>query len=255
MKSTELFKEIGSIDQKLIEEAMIFSASENQQFLDSKRISPLFSGKKGRMIAAAALAVMIAAFAFPGEITSLASKINSYLSGIVKTPDDSVDLGAARSLNTGRVQGLDENLCKYYTSFQALEDDLGLDLLEYSEPYRLALGSGPRPISLQYFDYNESASISVSVAYNDAGGRPVYMSYDMDFLTGSDGYLGAFGVVGKETEMEMETFCHPALDIPVALITSSGGGVFACFIYENVRYIVIGGRDVNQVKEFAGQLQ
>lgn len=46
MKSTELFKEIGSIDQKLIEEAMIFSASENQQFLDSKRISPLFPGKK-----------------------------------------------------------------------------------------------------------------------------------------------------------------------------------------------------------------
>ena len=120
-----------------------------------------------------------------------------------------------------------------------MEKDLGLNLLEYSEPYELTMGGKARPILLQYFDYNESASISVPVTITEEDGSSYTFSYEMDFLTGNDGRLGAFGFVG-EVEKELETYTHPNLDIPVALVRQSDGHASACFIYENVRYSILG---------------
>ena len=117
---------------------------------------------------------------------------------------------------------------------------MGLDLLEYSEPYELSLGGNDRPILLQYFDYNESAFISVPVTITNSDGTAYSFSYEMDFLTGNDGRLGSFGFVSddKASNIELESYTHPNLDIPVALIRFSDGGAAACFIYENVRYSI-----------------
>ena len=52
----------------------------------------------------------------------------------------------------------------------------------------------------------------------------------MDFLTGNDGRLGSFGFVSddKASNIELESYTHPNLDIPVALIRFSDGGAAAC---------------------------
>lgn len=209
--------------------------------------------KRGLAFAALFLAVVLALAAPTGSLTSLAGRIRGYLSGIVRTRDDSLDLGFAKALHVGRVQGLDENLCKHYSSFSDLEADLGLDLLEYSGPYSLALGGGPRPILLQYFDYNESAFVSVPVAADRPDGETLYFSYEMDFLTGGDGTLGAFTFDGEG--LELESYTHPALDIPVAIVKTADGSGYACFIYENVRYTVMEVGDVAALKEIVGLLR
>lgn len=78
----------------------------------------------------------------------------------------------------------------------------------------------------------------------------------MDFLTGNDGRLGAFGFVGtEEMEFKMESYTHPNLDIPVALVHLDNGWVCACFIYEDVRYAILGIRDEETLRDIVEKLQ
>lgn len=249
--------EIGKIDEELIEEAM--GGGRDMRLPQHGRsiyrlYRCLLSHKKGITAAAAVLIIVLVTVTWSGGFIALASRISNYISGIVRTPDDVTDLGSASSLNIGRVDGLDETLCKYYTSFQDMEKDLGLNLLEYSEPYELTMGGKARPILLQYFDYNESASISVPVTITEEDGSSYTFSYEMDFLTGNDGRLGAFGFVG-EVEKELETYTHPNLDIPVALVRQSDGHASACFIYENVRYSILGIRNEETLKDIVEKLK
>lgn len=215
----------------------------------------LLSHKKGIMAAAAVLIIVLATVTWSGGFTALASRISNYISGIIWTSDDVMDLGSAGSLNIGRVDGLDEKLCKRYTSFQDMEKDLGLNLLEYSEPYELTLGGNAWPILLQYFDYNESAWISVPVTITEEDGSSYSFSYEMDFLTGNNGRLGSYGFVGEGIEMELETYTHPNLDVPVALVRMSDGHANACFIYENVRYCIHGIRNEETLKDIVEKLK
>jgi len=257
MNPRELFLEIGEIDEELIEEAI--GADRDMRLSQRHRIPyrlhrHFLSHKKGITAAAAVLIIVLVTVTWSGGFTALASRISNYISGIVRTPDDVTDLGSAGSLNIGRVDGLDETLCKYYTSFQDMEKDLGLNLLEYSEPYELTMGGKARPILLQYFDYNESASISVPVTITEEDGSSYTFSYEMDFLTGNDGRLGTFGFAG-EVEMELETYTHPNLDVPVALVRMSDGHANACFIYENVRYSILGIRNEETLKDIVEKLK
>lgn len=257
MNERELFLEIGRIDEDLIEEAGRMFPDSWKTMGSWKKHGFLHRSKKGLVAAAAVLIVILSAVTWSGGFTAMAARISNYISGIIKTPDDMLDLGSAGSLNIGRVDGLDDELCKRYTTFEAMEDDLGLDLLEYSGSYELSLGGNDRSILLQYFDYNESASISVPVTITDSDGTPFSFSYEMNFLTGDDGRLGSYGFVsdGQEASFELESYTHPYLDIPVALIRFSNGGAAACFIYEDVRYFITWVRDEETLKEIVENLR
>lgn len=254
MNSKELFREIGNIDDGIIDEALEVYTHNISSHTSFGRYQQRNYGKgslrmrrkAGFIAVAAILVLMLVTTGYPGGMTALASRISNYFSGIIKTRTDSIDLGSAQSLNTGRVDGLDENLCKRYTSYQDLEDDIGLDLLEYKQPYKLELGNNFRPIRLQYLDFNESASISVCIATTDGAGNSIQFTYDMAYLTGSNGRLGNFTFDGDD--MELETYTHPTLDIPVAVIRTREGMGFACFIYNNVRYTIMGVKGIDTLK-------
>lgn len=251
MNPNELFRDIGNIDDKLIEEAQTYKVNNRTlegrcQYHDYGKKSMHLCRKVSMIIAAAVLAVFLVATVYPGEMTALASRISNYISGLIKTRTDSLDLGSAQSLNVGRVEGLDQELSKEYTSYQALEKDLGLDFLEYNRPYRLGLGDNYRPIHLQYFDYNESASISVCIITTDESENPMQFSYSMDYLTGSNGRLGNFTFDGDD--IKLESYTHPTLNIPVAVVKMSNGMGSACFIYNNVRYTFMPVKDIDTIK-------
>lgn len=261
MNSKELFREIGNIDDGIIDEALevyTHNVSSDTSFGKYQRRNyrkgSLWRRRKAGIIVVAAILVLtLATTACPGGMTALASRISNYISGIIKTRTDSIDLGSAQSLNTGRVDGLDENLCKRYTSYQDLEKDIGLDLLEYKRPYKLGLGNTFRPIRLQYLDFNESASISVCITTTDEVGNPIQFSYQMDYLTGSNGKLGNFTFDGDD--MELETYTHPTLDIPVAVIRTREGMGGACFIYNNVRYTIMGVKGIDSLKDIINSME
>lgn len=261
MNVNELFREIGNIDEKLIEEArgdQTYKVSKHTflgrcQLHDNGKNPMYLCRKVSIIITAAVLAVFLAATVYPGGMTALASRISNYISGLIKTRTDSLDLGSAQSLNTGRVEGLDQELSKEYTSYQALEKDLKLDFLEYNRPYRLGLGDNYRPIRLQYFDYNESASISVCITTTDESENPIQFSYRMDYLTGSDGRLGNFTFDGDD--IELESYTHPTLNIPVAVVRDSNGMESACFIYNNVRYTIMPVKGTDIMKEIIGNME
>lgn len=255
MTQRELFREIGWIDEEFIEEAMDWSVVRQGGAQAGKYRLSSRSHRRGLLTAAACLIIFLTAVAWSGGFTAMASKISNYLSGIIRTPNDVMDLGSAESLNIGRVEGLNESLCKYYTSFEDMEADLGLDLLEYSDPYELSIGGNSRPILLQYFDFNESGSISVPVTITESDGERFTFSYEMDFLTGNDGRLGALGFVGEDRGFEMEEYLHPDLEIPVVLVTMPGGRYCACFIYENVRYSILLIPDKEMLKELVEKLR
>lgn len=254
MNSKELLREIGNIDDGIIDEALEVYTHNISSHRSFGRYRQRNYGqgllrqrrKAGFIVVAAILVLMLVTTGYPGGMTALASRISNYISGIIKTRTDSIDLGSAQSLNTGRVEGLDENLCKRYTSYQDLENDIGLDLLEYKQPYKLELANNVRPIRLQYLDFNESASISVCIATINEAGNPIQFSYDMAYLIGSNGKLGNFTFDGDD--MELETYTHPILDIPVAVVQTREGMGFACFIYNDVRYTIMGVKGIDTLK-------
>ena len=55
--------------------------------------------------------------------------------------------------------------------------------------------------------------------------------------------------------MELETYPHPNLDVPVALVRQSDGYANACFIYENVRYSILGIRNEETLKDIVEKLK
>lgn len=93
MNSKELFHEIGSIDEGLIDEALEVHRCKTDCYTSLSRYQRHGHGKDslrlrrkaGFIAAASILALVLVMTVYPGSMTALASRICNYISGIIKT--------------------------------------------------------------------------------------------------------------------------------------------------------------------------